>query len=225
MLDGDADYYRDTIMAQRGLPNVKEVYIDSDEICSDEGLFARVCLPELEMIRCGWPCTPHGKPDEDDFLVLFLRHSRNVPALQSILWTGSGRAMKTSIPAFLAGIHEIMLATDQPLALAFDNPCSAGEALNTFCVVASEVSIDAAALLAMTDALIRRGLTLSMAQAGPEHEHAPSQCLYIRAVSAPQLSYDEAVQFVSKRVGTWARHHRCVCGACFECLRRAGVLN
>ncbi len=226
MMRDKASFYKDTSMAQQGLPSLEEVLLDTWELHSSQGLLTRVCLPELQVIRCRWLET---SSDKDDTLVHCLRHSRNVPALKSILcgdWKRSDNrpAVEVRIPASLAGVHEIILAAKRPLVLAFDSACSAGERLNTFCVVGSEVSIDAAALLAMTDALIKRGLTLSMAQAGPEHAHAPSQCMYVRALCAPQLSYDDAIQIVNERVERWSRHWQCGCGACFECLRRAGVL-
>ena len=68
--------------------------------------------------------------------------------------------MKAHIPPDLAGVQELMLATARRLQLAFDSARSAEERLNTFCAVASEVSVDAAARLNMTNALLRRGLTL-----------------------------------------------------------------
>ena len=232
MLNSNTSIYKDTNMAQQALTRVKEIDLDDDELSAPEGLLARVCLPELEVIRCGWP-DAHWieQSNKLDTLMHCSRHSRNVPALKSIL-SGDHRrsanrsAVKVCIPACLAGVHEIMLATDRSVELVFDSACSAGESLNTFCVVASEIRVDVAALLGMTDALVRRGLTLSMAQAGQEHEHAPSQCMYVRAVSAPQLSYDHLVQRVNKRIGFWARHQGCAqCGACHWCLREIGVLH
>ena len=234
MLNGDPAIYEGTSAAQQGLPNVKEIFLDGDELCDSEGLLQRVCLPELEVIRCDWPSSlRNGESDELDTLMHCSRHSRSVPALKSVL-CGDHRmafnrpAVKVRIPSSLAGVHEMMLATMRPLVLAFDSACSAGESLSTFFVVASEVRIDLdpIALLDLTDALAKRGLILSMAQAGLTHEHAPSQCMYVRAVSAPQLSYDEAVQCVNKRMGTWARHEGCAdCGACWMCLMRAGLLD
>ena len=228
---GDYDVYRDTSMAQQGMPNVREIYLDGDELCSPEGLLARCCLPELEVIRCSGPHTLfNGQSDKLDPFMHCLRHSRNVPALKSIL-CGDHRipanrsAVKICIPAFLAGVQNMMLATDRSVELVFGSARSAGESLTALCVVASEIRVDAAALLGMTDALLRRGLTLSMAHAGQEHEHAPSQCMYVRAVSAPELSYDEAVQCVNKRIGSWARDYGCgQCVACHYCLRGAGLL-
>ncbi|CAL5228128.1 g11205 [Coccomyxa viridis] len=176
----------------------------------ERGSSYRTLTTASKQISCALACADrHIGPSTTSISV-------STEAIQDSLINFIGRSQASLSPSMLPNVISLELVLsdrDQPLALAFDNPCSAGEALNTFCVVASEVSIDAAALLAMTDALIRRGLTLSMAQAGPEHEHAPSQCLYIHAVSAPQLSYDEAVQFVSKRVGMplTALYHRMLC--------------
>ena len=98
-----------------------------------------------------------------------LRHSRNLPAVKSIICGDHGKdswdAMTIRIPADLAGVQELVIATNRPLQLAFDCACSAGEKLTTFCAVAGEIRADAAALLEMNDALFRRGRTLSLAQA------------------------------------------------------------
>ena len=86
--------------------------------------------------------------------------------------------------------------------------------------------MNAAALIHLK-ALSKRGLTLGMAQAEEQHEDAPSQCMYIRAISAPQLSHDDACHAVDARVEIWGMvHSSCEqCGACFECLRKAGALD
>ena len=120
-----------------------------------------------------------------------------------------------------------MIATHRTLVLAFDSASSAGESLNTFCAVAKEVRVVTAALLAMTNALFRRGLTLSMAQAGPEHEHAPSQCLYVRAFGVLPRSYEDSICAVNARMEKWEKKYNdCAqCGVCFKCLRKAGVLD
>ena len=217
------------------MAGVSEVLLSSEELYLPRGLVTRVCLPALEVIRCdkwGDKFDDTGDEAAADALVHTLRHSGNLPALKSILWgdynCASGCAMTARIPAELAGIQELMIATDRPLRLLFESARSAGEKLTTFCAVASEVRVDAAALCDMINALSRRGLTLSMAQADPEHEYAPSQCLYVHAVSAPQLSYDDAVRTVDARVERWGKTGSDACGrcgACFRCLRKAGVLD
>ena len=219
---------------QPGLSEVNEVLLHSRDICSPHGLVAAVGMPKVEVIRCDWSDYYWNYEDVGsvaDALVHCLRHSRTFPAVKSILCGDYGHplgyVMKVRIPAGLAGVQELIFATDRRLQLAFDSARTAGERLNTFCAVASEVSVDAEALLDMTDALLRRRLTLSMAQAGQEHENAPSQCMYVRAISAPQLSYDDAISAVNARVGKWGKNHdTCAeCGACFKCLRKAGILD
>ena len=242
LIMGDSEFYADTSKAQQALHNVKEILVKSYELFSPQGLFARVRPPELEVIRCDWSDNWAGHDlDEDDVhegggipshaLVHCLKHNRDLPALKSILCGDYNNLhklpMKLHIPAGLAGVQEIMIATQRTLMLAFDNASSAGESLNIFYAVAAEVRVDTAAVLDMTNALFRRGLTLSMAQAGPEHQHAPSQCLYVRAFGALPLSYDDAISAVNARIEKWGRkNHDCAqCGVCFKCLRKAGVLE
>ena len=189
-------------------------------------------LPKLEVIRCSWIDNDNADDsDATNILIHCLRHSKIHPALKSILFGDyhdfNSQLMKARIPADLGGIQELMFATGGLLQLVFDSARNAGERLNTFSVVARKVRIDAADLLDMTDALSKRGLTLSVARAGEEHKDAPSQCMYIRALSGPQLSYEEAIGQVNSRVAKWGNsHNSCAqCGACFKCLREAGALD
>ena len=200
-----------------GLAEVSEVLLSSKELYSPHGLVANAFLPNPEVIRCDRWDDLFDDDDSDDkdegraanVLVHTLRHSRNLPALKSILCGDydcvSECAMKARVPAELDGVQELMFATDRPLRLLFESGRNVGEKLTTFCAVASEVRVDLAALRDMSVALSKRGLTLSMAQADPERKYAPSQCLYVHAASAPQLSYDDAVRSVNARVGGGVR--------------------
>ena len=223
---------------QQCVAEVNEILFSSKELYSSQGLVANACLPKLEVIRCnGWDRSDaNDDADYEDRIanafVHCLRHSRNLPALKSILCGNndgySDFPMKACIPADLAGVQELMIATDQQLQLVFESAQRAGEALSTFCAVGRRIKVDAAALRGMRNALSKRGLTLSMAQAGREHENAPSQCLYVHACSTPQLSYDDAILAVNSRVERWGKtgDRACGrCGACFTCLRRAGILD
>ena len=217
---------------QQSLSEVNEILLYSKEFCSPRGLLAHVCLPKLEVIRCNW--------DEDDnedssivtnAIELCSGHTKDLPALKSILCEDFDKpadsVMEVRIPARLAGVEELEFASDRPLRLIFDCPRSAGEKLDKFCVIGREVKADAAALVTMNDALFRRGFTLSTAHAEQQHDDdAPSQCMYIRAISALQLSYDDAIDAVYSRMSRWGGYHGCAdCGACFDCLREAGILD
>ena len=87
--------------------------------------------------------------------------------------------------------------------------------------------VDTAALSDMQDALSKRGLSLKVTLAGQGHEHAPSHCLYIDADSAPLLSYDDAISRINARLPEWRINPPTCsqCGACFKCLRKAGILD
>ena len=248
---------------QPGFSEMNEALLSSKELYWPGGLVAKAYLPKLEVIRCdGWDDEWWDEDDSADdqdadpegsaanALVNCMRHSANLPALKSILcgdhdaYSGSGVCMRVRIPADLAGVQELMIAAGRPLRLFFDSAQRTGERLSTFCAVGSEIRVDTADLQEMTVALFKRGLTLSMAQAGPEHENAPSQCLYVHACSMLQLSYDDAILAVNARVGRWGKAQSgrypgdvrnssetigdnvCgQCGACFTCLRQEGVLD
>lgn len=115
LITSDSDFYKDTSKAQQATRNVKEILVISCELYSPQGLFARVCLPELEVIRCYWPTAEEGRDFDEDkvyeeggipshALVHCLENGRNVPALKSILCGDFANAnklpMKIHIPAF-----------------------------------------------------------------------------------------------------------------------------
>ena len=226
----------DVVEASRLQPALTEVHeaslYNQDFYREPEGLLAHVSMPKLEVIRCNW--VDDDSTDNSgatNALIHCLRHIKKLPAVKSILVgdysNSDGQVMKARIPADLGGIQELMFATERPLQLFFHNACNAGERLNSFCAVAREVRADADALLDLNDAPFRRGLTLSLARAGQEHGDAPSQCVYMRALSAPHLSYEEAIGQINLRVAKWGNYHdSCAqCGACFKCLREAGTLD
>lgn len=111
---------------QPGLSEVNEVLISSKEFYSPQGLVASACMPNMEVIRCNWSDKNYYDDDDDEddgsvanALMHCLRHSRNLPALKSILCTDYDNDPKTvmgaRIPADLAGVQELMVATDRPL--------------------------------------------------------------------------------------------------------------
>ena len=221
---------------QQSLSEVNEILLYSREFHAPQGLLAHVCLPKLETLQCEW----NEDSGEDSGVVSnaiqhCLEHSGNLPALKSILCQSircqsygqlTGAIMRARIPADLADVHELMFATAGPLQLTFECARSAGEKLNTFCAVGSVLLIDNIDLSSMYKALLRRGLTLSTAHADDAYDDIPSQCMYIRAFSAPRLSYDDAIDAVNSRVSRWGGYWGCAeCGACFDCLREAGMLN
>ena len=225
---------------QLALAEMNEVYLYAKELYRPQGLVARFCLPKLEVIRCEWDAyddesSSSVDSDDDgdegrvaDALVHCLSHSKNLPSLKSIIcgdWDRDpSRSMETHIPANLAGVKEIIIATNRPLQLVFNCASNAGERLECFFAVGSEVRMDA--LAPFQEALSKRGLTLSTAQASQDHEDAPSQCVYIRELSATQLSYDDAMRPVNAKVQDWGRTHSCSqCGACYKCLKVEGLLD
>ena len=232
---------------EQALAEVSEALLPYQELCSPEGIVATTYLPNLEVIRCdGWDNDwinadylygDFAEHDEDfegeaaNALVNCMAHSLNLPALKSILIghhevTQSG--MRVQIPADLAGVQELMIATAQPLKLGFESARCAGENLTSFYAVGEEVRVSAAALSSMKKALHKRGLTLSMVRADKGFTYAPSQCLYMHALSAQPLHYDDVICNVNARVGRWGymQSDACThCGACFDCLRKAGILD
>ena len=229
---------------ETALAEVSEALLPCKELYSPEGIVATTYLPNLEVLRCdGWDLDwvnadfDFDEHDEEfdgepaNALVDCMAQSLNLPALKSVLighheFGESG--MRVQVPADLAGVQELMIATAQPLKLGFESARCAGETLNSFYAVGSEITVSEAALRSMQKALRKRGLTLSMVRADKGFTYAPSQCLYMRALSAPPLHYDDVICSVNARVGRWGfmQSQACShCGACFDCLRKAGIVQ
>ena len=239
---------------RQGLAEVSELLLSSKELYSHDGLLTKARMPKLEVIRCdGWgedSPTDGNSSDSDgndaanpddieelEFLVTrslenCMMHSRNFPALRSILIADNTHSsqepvMCVVIPYYLARVQELMIASERPVELVFGCAHMTGERLETFCVVGKEVKVDRAAMTEMRDALSGRGLTLSMVKAKKKHEHYPSECLYVHPSSAPQLSFDDAILALDARIERWGDNKNACgqCGACFKCLRKAGILD
>ena len=218
------------------LTEAHEVLLAAEELYLLDGLVSLSCLPALEVIRCDWD--DWDVDDEQDrslrwlanTLVHCMRHSRNLPALRSIICSDHDREgrfpMKIRIPANLASVKELVIATDRPLHLLFESASGAGKTLDGFCVVGSEVRMDYPA--PFLNALFERRLAVGIAEAGQAHMDAPSQCVYMRKIiSDPEFSYDDAIRAVNARVHQWGEHDLCCgqCGVCFKCLESEGVLD
>ena len=213
---------------QPTLSEVNQIVIQSQDMCSgsDTNPFPHVCWALLEVLRCDWLDLHAADALENEIYNLLGQlestcRSNKLPALRIIIISDQGQSPSSIVslrsPADLAGIQELVIATDRRLRLVFDSPCSAGERLTSLYAVACEVRVDAAAMPDMTNARLSRGLTLSRAQAGQEHENAPSQCLYVHAVPAPDISYDEVIPIMNARVGLWVESDDDACGQCGAC--------
>ena len=75
---------------------------------------------------------------------------------------------------------------------------------------------DLVKLMAASGALARRGLVLGAAAA--QQHGVDSSCIYLRPVGARELSFEELSTRVEQLV-------QCRCGACFDCLQRAGCVE
>ena len=223
-------YNRQPSQLQQTLSEVNELILYSREFHPPQGFLAHISMPKLEVIWCDWIEDVGDNGTLSDAVDFCLGHSRNLPALKTIICEyydiSPESGIKACIPANLAGVQELIFATYWPLQLDFECARSAGEKLNVFCAIGSELRADVAALHLMNEALLKRGLTLSRVRAEPDHEDAPLQCMYIRSLSAPQLSYDDAICSVLSHLRRWGRNRECSeCGTCFDCLREAGMLN
>lgn len=116
-----------------------------------------------------------------------------------------------TFPAKLPNLELLAIMSRGLLELEFEDPLATVSALRSFYALGQPLIVDAVDMLRMSSSLIRRGLILDAASAG-----FPHSCIYLRGINAVQLSVDELCDLV------WNLVFYCTCGACFECLYKAG---
>ena len=196
---------------------VDELRLSYRDVCEPQGLAAIAAMPNVKVLSFCNICE-------------YGYNFSSLKSLKSIICSDCDDSCNSErdayVPADLGSVEELVFATQTPLYLVLFDGRGAGERLKTMYIIAASVTVSALSLLDMNSALFSRGLTLRMVKADEGHRDFPAQCMYVHAISAPVLSYDEARRAVDARLERWGRHSSCAqCGACFTCLREAGVLE
>ena len=133
--------------------------------------------------------------------------------LRSIDIDAPGAAM-IYIPRKLPSLEQLRIGSDGYLEVQFQNPQETASALISFHALGFPLKLDAVAILKMSQRLAVRGLTLDVA-----FDARGQSSVYIRHIDAEQRSMQQIKwQWWDGR----ARVFACRCGACFDCLIRAG---
>ena len=156
-----------------------------------------------------------------------LRHcmplnGRPLGSLKTLIIVAQG-AKKCCIPKALPNLEELVLFGKGHAEVYFEDARATLSTVKSFYIFGQPLMIDISSfeMHSLKVFTARRGLLLSMAspkKSGRDFSSS-SYCLYLRPVTAPEPSFEELYDKVSKL----ARH--CRCRACFDCLRRAGCLT
>lgn len=124
------------------------------------------------------------------------------------------------IPRKLPNLTQLRIGSDGYLEVQFQNPQATASPLTSFLALGTPLNLDAVDVLMMSQRLAMRGLTLDVAFNARGHGHGGLQsAVYIRRIDAEQMSMQQI---------KWQRWDgptyvlKCWCGACFDCLIRAG---
>ena len=144
-----------------------------------------------------------------------LRHLRSIRI--------SASSIKIIVPAQLPNRQELLIEAEGILKLQFEEPLATASSLTRFHVSAQALAIAAEDVLRMSCSLLRRGLTLAaVLKSQARHEHMPKvkrSCVFLQSFDTGQPSLRE------RDHDLYPHTLECRCGACFKCLRKAGLLD
>ena len=140
--------------------------------------------------------------------------------LATIIITGCTRLYDFPGPQQLPHLKELVFKTPGPLEIYFEDVVGTISGLDSLCLFGQPLRLcteDMMKLMAASGALEQRGLVLGAAIAA-QQDGLDSSCIYLRPIGTPELSIEELGTKVWLLV-------RCRCGACFNCVRRAGRIE
>ncbi len=150
--------------------------------------------------------------------------------LRALTITAEG-AMECEIPNAMPNLEELVIFAKGKVRVHFDDPVATLTPLKTLYLFGQPMmpKIHNAHLAQVSASMASRGLLLSFVSASDSGskplEYISAylgrcdSCLYVRPITAQELSTDELHDRVSKLA------RQCRCMACFECLRLAGCLK
>ena len=189
-------------------------------------------FPLARVLALRWPvCYDElGWPDEDAFdedaahLFSWCMPDDRQPLsnLKSIIITAC--SMQGTFPhaSQLPNLRELVIKASGRLEMAFQSPIGTISQLGSFHVFGQPLipnGWDMIRLMTASRALEERGLVLGAASRqrhGPRGR--PASCIYLRPVGDRDLSIQELCTKVKQLI-------ECRCGACLDCLRRAGCME
>ena len=192
-----------------------------------KGLFAG--LPRLTMLKVAWPEEEDSgqEPQRDEFVAgaeclltnCLANCSPSVLSLRTIIITAF--SMQARIPGHLPNLEQLVIMAQGSAELSFEDPRATILALKTFYAFGQPLKPDGLDALRMSSALVGTGRALDavVAQMAGKYFDGGSSCVYLRPAVAEALPMQQLYDLVDRLA------RGCRCGACFDCLSKAGCLS
>ena len=199
--------------------------------CPDrKGIFAG--LPRLAVLKVDWPAwvdleMDEYEPKRDMFefgaerLLTDCLASDGPPVLSLRVIIITAVSMQARIPGHLPNLEQLVILADGCAELSFANPEATILALKKFHAFGQPLKPDGLDAVRMSLVLAGTGRALgaAVAQTAGMGFEAGSSCVYLRPAAAEALPIQRLYDLVAGLA------QGCKCGACFDCLSKAGRLD
>ena len=213
------------------LCSIHELSLDCQETeytsTDNRGLFAG--LPRLAVLKVAWPERRWGwqEPKRDkvkagtECLLTNCLKSDGPPVLSLRVIIITAISMQARIPGHLPNLEQLLIFSEGRAELSFEKPEATILALKKFHAFGQPLKPDGMDILRMSTALAgtKRALGGASAQKAGKGFRCGSSCLYLRPAAAEALPMQRLYDLVAGHAIL------CRCGACFDCLSRAGHLE
>ena len=140
--------------------------------------------------------------------------------IETIIITNCAKLINFPGPNRLPNLKVLVITTSSSLRVTFEIAAAIVLGLDSLHLLGDPLcpcGEDMVDLVAASSALGRRGLVLGGATGERLNGHSRG-CIYLRPIGTPELSIEESGAKVEQLV-------QCRCGACFDCLQRAGCIE
>ena len=198
--------------------------------CTDnKGLFAR--LPCLAALQVAWPkegkwwvgdgYKRHKFVAGAECLLTNVLASDGPPLLNLRTIIITAISMQACIPGNLPSLEELVILAEGRAELSFEDPVATILALKKFYAFGQPLKPDGLDIARMSIALAGTGQALgaAVAQTAGKGFDGSSSCVYLRPAAAEALPMQRLYDLVAGLT------QGCRCGACFDCLSKAGRLD
>ena len=204
---------------------MNSIYLNSD----GKGVFTG--LPRLAVLKVAWPqeLDASDEPDRTSFvhgaegLLTNCLASDGPPVLSLRVIIITAFAMQARIPGNLPNLEQLVIFSKGHAELSFEDPVGTMLGLKRFYAFGQPLEPNGMDLVRMMNALATRSkgraLGAAVAQTAGKAFDGGSSCVYLRPAAADALPMQRLHDLVA------ALAQGCRCGACFDCLSKAGRLD
>ena len=204
---------------------MNSIYLNSD----GKGVFTG--LPRLAVLKVAWPeeLDVSDAPHKTRFvhgaegLLTNCLASDGPPVLGLRVIIITAFAMQARIPGNLPNLEQLVIFSEGHAELSFEDPVGTILGLKSFYAFGQPLEPNGMDLVRMMNALATRSkdraLGAAVAQTAGKGFDGGSSCVYLRPAAADALPMQRLHNLVA------ALAQGCRCGACFDCLSKAGRLD